>query len=85
MVRAEVGVLRAELAEQQASLESSMDDGYESIGPEHQPIYLSVPIELSLNQPLTPHIVVPPAEPKTKTISHSYDAQGEPQVTITAE
>ncbi len=50
-----------------------------NVGPSSQPVYFTV------NLPeMSPNIVMPPAEPKTKTISQGYDQFGDPQVVITA-
>ena len=45
---------------------------------------METPVELHLDQPLHPHIHVPPAEPTKKIISTGVDKYGEPTVEITS-
>jgi hypothetical protein len=47
-----------------------------------QPIYLQVPVELSLNQPLSPTINVPTPAPTKAMISHGTDKYGNDTVEV---
>ena len=75
---------RAVVKAEMASVSSNMPSGYsDNIAPPGtQPIFLQVPVELSLNQPLSPTINVPPPAETKAVISHGVDKYGEPTVEV---
>ena len=86
MVKAEVAQ-QANLikAEVDASLESSVPDGYQSIGTDATPVFIQLPVELNVTTP-TPvtHVHVPEQKPTKKVISSGVDKYGEPTLEITS-
>jgi hypothetical protein len=61
-------VVKAELAAQQASLESTMPEGYQSIGTDATPVFIQLPVELNVTTPApVTHVHVPEQKPTKRS------------------
>ena len=69
-------VVKPEMAAESANLTSTVPEGHgENVSTDAEPVYISMPVELHLEQPLSPVINVPARKPSSRMASTALENQ----------